>query len=166
MPKVSDVEKEIEKLKKEYEKKLKELRCSLSWNKRFETAFNSYLKSKSYNVESLFTGYAPEIETIEEINSALDEVGLFVTYNSCTYDNDLHNKTGSNDFSHYDLSEYPVYVVFTIKEKSDTAAHDPVGYVRVEGNYSSYNGNEYNRWTFVEMQEITCRVFNPKTFKE
>lgn len=167
MPKLNDVEKEIEKLKKEYEKKVKELRSSLSWNKRFETAFNDYLKSKNHNVTALLNGRSPDIGTINEINSALNESGLFVAYNSCTFDNDLYNKSGAVDLiDSYDLSEYPVYVIFTVKNKSDTSAHDPLGYVKIEGNYSSYNGNEYNRWTFVEMQEITCRVFTPKNFKE
>ena len=150
------VEEQIAKIQKEAQDKIKELRNSLSWNERFKTAFNEYVKNKSHDIAISLQGHKPEYGIESEINFALRDVNLKVSYDSSTFDNDLYNQ-GKMDclVDSYDLSEYPVYTVFTVYEGTEVK-----GYIRINCQYSSYNGNEYGSWQFVKPQEITCKVFS------
>jgi len=150
------VEEQIAKIQKEAQDKIKELRNSLSWNERFKTAFNEYVKHNSHDIASCLQGHEPEQGIESEINVALRDVNLTVSYDSSTFDNDLYNQGQMDNLvDSHDLSEYPVYTVFAVYEKTDLK-----GYVRINCHYSSYNGNEYSTWHFVKPQEITCKVFS------
>ena len=150
------VEEQIAKIQKEAQDKIKELRNSLSWNERFKTAFNEYVKHNSGSISENLEGHKPEYGIERDINIALADVNLKVSYDSSTFDNDLYNQGQMDNLvDSYDLSEYPVYTVFAVSEGSEVK-----GYVRINCNYSSYNGNEYSTWHFVKPTEITCKVFS------
>jgi uncharacterized membrane protein len=101
-------------------------------------------------------GYEPEDYIVDKINDCLSEVNLSVKYDSATFDNSLYNQSVINNLvDQYDLTEYPVYTIFAVLEGKNI-----VGYVKVNCQYSSYNGNEYSNFCFVKPQEITCTVFN------
>lgn len=138
------------------ERKIKKLRNSLSWHERFKTAFNEYLKHNSGDIAANLQGHKPEYGIERGINIALADVNLTISYDSSTFDNDLYNQGQMDNLvDSYDLSEYPVYTVFAVYEKTDLK-----GYVRINCKYSSYNGNEYSAWHFVKPTEITCKVFS------
>ena len=150
------VEKQIAKIQKEAQDKIKQLRNSLAWNERFKTAFNEYLKSSSEDIARSLQGHKPEYGIERDINIALADVNLRVSYDSSTFDNDLYNQGQMDNLvDSYDLSEYPVYTVFAVYEGTEVK-----GYVRINCHYSSYNGNEYSAWHFVKPTEITCKVFS------
>ena len=150
------VEEQIIKIQKEAQEKIKELRNSLVWNERFKTAFNEYLKYSSGDIARSLQGHKPEYGIERDINVALGDVNLKVSYDSSTFDNDLYNQGKlDNLVDSYDLSEYPVYTVFAVYEGTELK-----GYIRIDCHYSSYNGNEYSNWTFVKPTEITCNVFS------
>lgn len=150
------VEEQIAKIQKEAQDKIKELRNSLAWNERFKTAFNEYLKYSSEDIARSLQGHKPEYGIERDINVALADVNLKVSYDSSTFDNDLYNQGQMDNLvDSYDLSEYPVYTVFAVSEGSEVK-----GYVRINCHYSSYNGNEYGAWHFVKPTEITCKVFS------
>jgi hypothetical protein len=152
------VEQQIAKIQQEAEQKIKELRSSLSWDKRFTTAFNSFINGEKVAIVEELRGHGVKEYFLNDINMCLHEVGLRVKYESATFDNELYAKSGVNDLvDAYDLSEYPVYTIFAVTNLKNELQ----GYVRVNCNYSSYNGNEYSSWSFVRMQEITCKVFTP-----
>lgn len=150
------VEEQIAKIQKEAQEKIKELRNSLSWNERFKTAFNEYVKHNSPDIADYLQGHKPENGIERDINIALADVNLKVSYDSSTFDNDLHNQGQMDNLvDSYELSEYPVYTVFAVSEGSEVK-----GYVRINCRYSSYNGNEYSAWHFVKPTEITCKIFS------
>lgn len=150
------VEEQIAKIQKEAQDKIKELRNSLVWNERFKTAFNEYLKHSSQDIANYLQGHKPEFGIERDINIALADVNLKVSYDSATFDNDLYNQGKMDSLvDSYDLSEYPVYTVFAVYEGTELK-----GYIRISCNYSSYNGNEYSNWSFVKPTEITCKVFS------
>lgn len=150
------VEEQIAKIQKEAQDKIKELRNSLSWHERFKTAFNEYLKHNSGDIAVNLQGHKPEYGIERNINIALADVNLIVSYDSSTFDNDLYNQGQMDNLvDSYDLSEYPVYTVFAVYEGTEVK-----GYVRINCHYSSYNGNEYSAWHFVKPTEITCKVFS------
>lgn len=150
------VEEQIAQIQKEAQDKIKELRSKLSWDQRFKTAFNTYVKSKSGVIAEYLHGHKLESYEVNQINEYLREANLNLVYNSATFDNSLYyNQSAINNLvDEYDLSEYPVYTVFAVLENAKV-----VGYIQVNCNYSSYNGNEYSSWTFVQPKEITCIVF-------
>lgn len=149
------VEEQIAQIQKEAQNRIKGLRSKLSWDQRFKTAFNTYVKSKSGVIAQYLSGSKPESYEVNEINEYLREANLNLVYNSATFDNSLYNQSAINNLvDEYDLSEYPVYTVFAVLENNEV-----VGYIQVNCNYSSYNGNEYSSWTFVQPKEITCTVF-------
>jgi len=147
------VEQQIAQIQKEAAEKIKQLQTALPWNKRFETAFKKYLVGNRQDIVNCLRGNKPEYGIENEINAHLHEVNLSVKYDSATFDNDLyHNSSSSIDDN--DLSEYPVYTVFAILENKQV-----VGHVKINCQYSSYNGNEYSGFSFVQPKQITCTVF-------
>lgn len=148
------VEQQIAQIQKEAAEKIKQLQNALPWNKRFKTAFDKYLIGNRPDITRDLTGYKPDDNSIEhDINIYLSEVNLSLKYNSATFDNDLyHNSSSSIDDN--DVSEYPVYTVFAILENKQV-----VGHVKINCLYSSYNGNEYSGFSFVQPKQITCTVF-------
>lgn len=149
------VEQQIAQIQKEAAEKIKQLQNALPWNKRFQSAFQKYVRSYEKDITAHMTGYKPESGIETEINDFLRDVNLSIKYNSATFDNSLYNQSAINDLvDQYDLSEYPVYTVFAVLEGKEI-----VGYVQINCQYSSYNGNEYNNFYFVKPKEITCTVF-------
>lgn len=148
-------EEQIAEIRKEAALKIKELEKQLPWEKRFTAAFNEYVKSKSGIIAECVRGYEPDdsyfISTAEE---HLHEQGFKLVYASASFDNDLYNQTPNND--DYDLSEYPVYAVYEVQNKDKQT----LGYIQINCNYSSYNGNEYSNWQFVKPQQVSCTVYN------
>lgn len=150
------VEQQIAQIQKEAAEKIKQLQTALPWNKRFKNAFEKYIKQHEIEIINDMRGYKPEDHIVSELNNKLREVNLSVKYNSSTFDNSLYNQSAINDLvDQYDLSEYPVYTIFAVLENENI-----VGYVQINCQYSSYNGNEYNNFQFVKPKEITCTVFN------
>lgn len=148
------VEQQIAQIQKEAAEKIKQLQNALPWNKRFKTAFDKYLIGNKADITRYLTGYNIDDNGIErDINVCLNEVNLSLKYNSATFDNDLYHNS-SNSIDDNDLSEYPVYTVFAILENKEV-----VGYVKINCLYSSYNGNEYSGFSFVQPKQITCTVF-------
>jgi arginine/ornithine N-succinyltransferase beta subunit len=149
------IEQQIAQIQKEAAEKIKQLQNALPWNKRFQNAFQKYVRSHGKDIIAHMTGYKPESGIETEINDFLRDVNLSIKYDSATFDNSLYNQSAINDLvDQYDLSEYPVYTVFAVLEDKEI-----VGYVQINCQYSSYNGNEYNNFYFVKPKEITCTVF-------
>jgi hypothetical protein len=150
------VEQQIAQIQKEAAEKIKQLQTALPWNKRFKTAFEKYIKHHENQIVNNLRGYEPDGHIVHDLNDKLCEVNLSVKYDSATFDNSLYNQSAINNLvDQYDLSEYPVYTVFAVLENKEI-----VGYIRINCQYSSYNGNEYNGFQFVKPKEITCTVFN------
>ena len=150
------VEQQIAQIQKEAAEKIKQLQTALPWNKRFKTAFDKYLIGNRPDIAKYMTGNQPESSIQHEINDHLREVNLSIKYDSSTFDNSLYNQSAINNLvDQYDLTEYPVYTIFAVLEGKNI-----VGYVKVNCQYSSYNGNEYSNFCFVKPQEITCTVFS------
>lgn len=148
------VEQQIAQIQKEAAEKIKQLQNALPWNKRFQNAFQKYIRHHENEITEQLNGRQPH-DIVHSINDELREVNLSVKYDSATFDNSLYNQSAINDFvSNYDISEYPVYTVFAVLEGKEI-----VGYVQINCQYSSYNGNEYNNFYFVKPTEITCTVF-------
>lgn len=151
------VEQQIAQIQKEAAEKIKQLQNALPWNKRFKTAFDKYIKlsSSKLDINSYMRGNPPESHVVDKINDCLSEVNLSVKYDSATFDNTVRNQTSANEFVEaYELAEYPVYTIFAVLEGKEI-----VGYVQINCQYSSYNGNEYSNFYFVKPKEITCTVF-------
>lgn len=148
------VEQQIAQIQQEAAEKIKQLQTALPWNKRFETAFRKYLVGNKQDIVNCLRGSKPEYGIENEINAHLREARLTVKYDSATFDNSLYNE-GQFDIDSYDLSEYAVYTVFAILQDKEI-----VGHVKINCQYSSYNGNEYSNFQFVKPKEITCVVFN------
>ena len=147
------VEEQIAQIRKEAEDKIKVLKTSLAWNKRFTEAFNKYIKDNRHVITKDLNGYKPDIDAESKINSYLNDVNLRIEYDSASFDNELHRNT-LNAIDNYELSEYPVYTVFAVLEGTEI-----VGYIQINCQYSSYNGNEYNGFSFVQPKVIACKVF-------
>lgn len=148
------VEQQIAQIQKEAAEKIKQLQNALPWNKRFQNAFQKYIRHHENEITEQLNGHQPD-DIVHSINDELREVNLSVKYDSATFDNSLYNQSAINDLvDRYDLSEYPVYTVFAVLEGKEI-----VGYVQINCQYSSYNGNEYNNFYFVKPKEITCTVF-------
>lgn len=149
------VEQQIAQIQKEAQDKIKELRSKLPWNQRFKTTFTAYTKNNSHKIVSAMNGYEVDSSYVSSINEYLKDQNLSLVYNSATFDNPLYHQKIINSLVYqYDLSEYPVYTVFAVLE--DTVVK---GYIQINCNYSSYNGNDYSGWHFVQPKEITCTVF-------
>jgi hypothetical protein len=150
------VEQQIAQIEKEAAEKIKQLQTALPWNKRFKTAFEKYLKlsGSKLDINSYMRGYEPEGHVVHEINDYLREVNLSVKYNSATFDNSLYNESVF-DIDSYNLTEYTRYTIFEVLEGKEI-----VGYVQINCQYSSYNGNEYGNFQFVKPKQVTCTVFN------
>ena len=149
------VEQQIAQIQKEAAEKIKQLQTALPWNKRFETAFKKYPVGNKQDIANCLRGNKPEHGIENEINAHLREVNLSIEYDSATFDNSMYNQTSVNDFvDTYDLTEYPVYTIFAVLEGEKIA-----GYVQINCQYSSYNGNEYSNFYFVKPKEVTCTVF-------
>ena len=150
------VEQQIAQIQKEAAEKIKQLQTALPWNKRFKNEFDKYIKlsSSKLDINSYMRGYKPEDYVVDKINDYLREVNLSVKYNSATFDSSLYNESVF-DIDSYDLTEYAVYTIFEVLEGKEI-----VGYVQINCQYSSYNGNEYSNFYFVKPKEITCTVFN------
>ena len=157
--KVADltVEQQIAQIQKEAAEKIKQLQNALPWNKRFKNEFDKYIKlsSSKLDINSYMRGYKPEDYVVDKINDCLREVNLSVKYNSATFDSSLYNESVF-DIDSYDLTEYAVYTIFEVLEGKEI-----LGYVQINCQYSSYNGNEYSNFHFVKPKEVTCTVFNP-----
>jgi hypothetical protein len=152
-------EEQIVQIRKEAAQKIKELEKQLPWEKRFTTVFNQYVKNKSGLIANCIRGYKPDGYDIE--NYAADylrEQELKLVYKSASFDNDLY-KQSQNSIDGYDLSEYPVYAVYEVQNFQK----ETLGFIQINCNYSSYNGNEYNSWTLVKPQQITCTIY--KSYK-
>lgn len=152
------VEQQIAQIQKEAAEKIKQLQTALPWNKRFETAFKKYPVGNKQDIANCLRGNKPEHGIENEINAHLREVNLSIKYDSATFDNTLYNESVF-DTNSCDLSEYAVYTVFAVLDEGKEIA----GYVQINCQYSSYNGNEYSNFYFVKPKEITCTVFNPYT---
>ena len=149
------VEQQIAQIQKEAAEKIKQLQTALPWNKRFQNVFQKYIRHHENEITEQLDGHQPS-DIVHSINDELREVNLSVKYDSATFDNSLYNQSAINDLvDQYDLSEYPVYTVFAVLEGKEI-----VGYVQINCQYSSYNGNEYSNFYFVKPKEITCTVFN------
>lgn len=150
------VEQQIAQIQKEAAEKIKQLQTALPWNKRFENTFKKYIKQHESEIVNNMRGYEPEGQIVHELNDELREVNLSVKYDSSTFNNSLYNQSAINNLvDQYDLTEYPVYTIFAVLEGKEI-----VGYVQINCQYSSYNGNEYSNFQFVKPKEITCTVFN------
>jgi hypothetical protein len=148
------VEQQIAQIQKEAAEKIKQLQTALPWNKRFKSAFEKYLVGNRPEIAKYMTGNEPEHSIQHEINDYLREVNLSIKYNSATFDSSLYNESVF-DIDSYDLTEYAVYTIFEVLEGKEI-----VGYVQINCQYSSYNGNEYSNFYFVKPKEVTCTVFN------
>jgi len=149
------VEQQIAQIQKEAQDKIKELRSKLPWNQRFKTAFAAYVKNNSHKITDYMRGQHVDGSYVDSINEYLKDQNLSLVYDSATFDNPLYDQKIVNSLvDQYDLSEYPVYTIFAVFE--DTVVK---GYIQVNCNYSSYNGNDYSGWHFVQPKEITCTVF-------
>lgn len=149
------VEQQIAQIQKEAAEKIKQLQTALPWNKRFKNAFEKYIKQHENEIIRELVGHKPD-DIVDSINDKLREVNLSVKYDSATFDNSLYNQSAINNLvDQYDLTEYPVYTIFAVLEGKEI-----VGYVQINCQYSSYNGNEYSNFCFVKPQEITCTVFS------
>ena len=150
------VEQKIAQIQQEAADKIKQLQTALPWNKRFKTAFEKYIKlsSSKLDINSYMRGREPESHVVHEINDCLREVNLSVKYHSATFDSSLYNECVF-DIESYDLTEYAVYTIFEVLEGKEI-----LGYVQINCQYSSYNGNEYSNFYFVKPKEVTCTVFN------
>lgn len=149
------VEQQIAQIQKEAAEKIKQLQTALPWNKRFQNVFQKYIRHHENEITEQLNGHEPH-DIVHSINDELREVNLSVKYDSATFDNSLYNQSAINNLVvTYNLSEYPVYTVFAVLEGKEI-----VGYVQINCQYSSYNGNEYNNFYFVKPKEITCTVFN------
>jgi exoribonuclease R len=150
------VEQQIAQIQKEAAEKIKQLQTALPWNKRFKSAFEKYLVGNRPEIAKYMTGSEPEHSIQHEINDYLREVNLSIKYDSATFDNSLYNQSVVNNLvDQYDLTEYPVCTIFAVLEGKEI-----VGYVQINCQYSSYNGNEYSNFYFVKPKEVTCTVFN------
>ena len=150
------VEQQIAQIQKEAAEKIKQLQTALPWNKRFKSAFEKYLVGNRPEIAKYMTGNEPEHSIQHEINDYLREVNLSIKYDSATFDNSLYNQSVVNNLvDQYDLTEYPVCTIFAVLEGKEI-----VGYVQINCQYSSYNGNEYSNFYFVKPKEVTCTVFN------
>jgi hypothetical protein len=150
------VEQQIAQIQKEATEKIKQLQTALPWNKRFKSAFEKYLVGNRIDITKYMTGNKPENHIEHEINDYLREVNLSIQYDSATFDNSLYNQSAINNLvDQYDLTEYPVYTIFAVIEGKEL-----IGYVQINCQYSSYNGNEYSNFYFVKPKEITCTVFS------
>lgn len=147
-------EEQIAQIRKEAAQKIKELEKQLPWEKRFNTAFNQYVKNNSRIIANCIRGYKPDDEFENTTSSSLKEQDFKLVYKSASFDNDLYNQSKNNP-TDYDLSEYPVYVVYEVQNLQK----ENLGFIQINCNYSSYNGNEYNNWTFVKPQQITCTIY-------
>jgi len=157
MSKELTIEEQIAKLEKETQKKIKELRSNLSWEKRFKSVMDNYVASNREVIANNMTGYDCTTSMQITINAVLMEVGLKVKYNSSTFNNDLYNQINITDYMDTEnLSEYPVYTVFEVTDSKG----EHCGYVRFESLYSSYNGNEFCGYNFVKPKEVVCTVFD------
>lgn len=150
------VEQQIAQIQKEAAEKIKQLQTALPWNKRFKNEFDKYIKlsSSKLDITSYMRGYKPEDYVVDKINDCLREVNLSIKYNSATFDSSLYNESVF-DIDSYDLTEYAVYTIFEVLEGKEI-----VGYIQINCQYSSYNGNEYSNFQFVKPKQITCTVFN------
>lgn len=149
------VEQQIAQIEKEAQQKIKELRNKLTWQQRFKPVFDKFLTVNFSSICQSLDGHDPTNSGIEnDINCFLSDVNLKVTYECATFDDDFYNKTQVT-VEDFDLSEYPVYTVFAVHDLQDNLQ----GYIKVTCNYSSYNGNEYNSWSFVTPEIVTCRMF-------
>lgn len=150
------VEQQIAQIQKEAAEKIKQLQTALPWNKRFENTFKKYIKQHESEIVNNMRGYEPEGHIVHELNDELREVNLSVKYDSSTFNNSLYNQSAINNLVYqYDLTEYPVYTIFEVLEGKEI-----VGYVQINCQYSSYNGNEYSNFYFVKPKEVTCVVFS------
>jgi len=147
------VEQQIAQIQKEAQDKIKELRSKLPWNQRFKTAFAAYVNGRTHKIVEGMNGYRVDGSYLSSINDFLKDQNLSLVYNSATFDNELYRNT-SNHIDDFDLSEYPISTVFAVLEGAEVK-----GYVQINCNYSSYNGNDYSGWHFVQPKEITCTVF-------
>ena len=150
------VEQQIAQIEKEAAEKIKQLQNALPWNKRFKNAFEKYLKlsCSKLDINSYMRGYKPEDYVVDKINDCLREVNLSIKYNSATFDSSLYNESVF-DIDSYDLTEYAVYTIFEVLEGKEI-----VGYIQINCQYSSYNGNDYSNFQFVKPKQVTCTVFN------
>lgn len=152
-------EEQIAEIRKEAAQKIKELEKQLPWEKRFTTVFNQYASNRQHIIVGCIDGYKPNDLSFEnEINTKLKEQEFKLVYKSASFDNDLY-KQSQNSVDDYDLSEYPVYAVYEVQNLQK----ETLGFIQINCNYSSYNGNEYNSWTFVKPQQITCTIY--KSYK-
>ncbi len=147
------LEQQIAQIRKEAADKIKALETSLPWDKRFTNAFNKFIKNNRNNIAVDLNGHKIDIGIESEINCYLNDVNLSIKYESATFDNELYYNTTTTVDS-FDLSEYPVYTIFAVLENKEV-----IGYVKINCQYSSYNGNEYNGFSFVQPRVITCKVF-------
>lgn len=150
------VEQQIAQIEKEAAEKIKQLQNALPWNKRFKNAFEKYLKisGSKLDINSYMRGYKPENYVVDKINDYLSEVNLSIQYHSGTFDSSLYNESVF-DIDSYDLTEYAVYTIFEVLEGKEI-----VGYIQINCQYSSYNGNDYANFQFVKPKQVTCTVFN------
>lgn len=148
------VEQQIAQIQKEAADKIKQLQTTLPWHKRFNNTFSKYLINNVNDITKNLNGYEPNSDVEIEINNFLSEVNLSIKYDSATFDNDLYNNAPSATINDIDLSEYPVYTIFAVLEDKKI-----IGYIKINCQYSSYNGNEYSGFSFVQPKEITCKVF-------
>lgn len=148
-------EEQIAAIRKEAAERIKELEKQLPWEKRFANAFNQYTKNNGRTIANCIRGYKPDDYEFENVvNKYLNEHNFKLVYKSASFDNDIYNQS-PNNISDYDLSEYPVYAVYEVRDSQQT-----FGYIKINCNYSSYNGNEYSGWVFVKPQQITCTIYN------
>jgi hypothetical protein len=149
-------EEQIAEIRKEAAQKIKELEKQLPWEKRFTALLNQYVSSRKQTIANCVRGYKPdESEFEDEVNAKLKEQEFKLVYKAASFDNDLYDRT-QNSIDDYDLSEYPVYAVYEVQNLQK----ETLGFIQINCNYSSYNGNEYNNWTFVKPQQITCTIYN------
>lgn len=144
----------IKEIRTNAEKEIQALINSQTWDKRFKSAFNGWVKHHTHELSCL-DGHTSESHIDRSINEALKSVNLSVAFKAATFENDLYKQSEINSLvNDYNLSEYPIYTVYTVFENTEV-----VGYIQINCNYSSYNGNEYSGWSFVKAKEITCTVF-------
>lgn len=149
------VEQQIAQIQKEAQEKIKELRSQLPWNQRLKTVLNAYTKNYAHRIVEAMNGHQVDSSYLSTVNEYLKDQNLSLVYNSATFDNPLYNLNIANSLiDEYDLSEYPVYTVFAVFEDKVLK-----GYIQINCNYSSYNGNDYKSWHFVQPKEITCTMF-------
>lgn len=148
--KLTPIEEKIKQIQEEAAMQIAELTKQLPWETRFKQVFDEYVLKNRYYLNEEMTGYLPDLTVLNAINGYLSESQLHIAFEESTFVTDNPN----HSFNDYD-SSYPTYIILNVSDSESNV----LGYVKLYGHYSSYDGVEFDRWSFVTPKEITVRIF-------